>query len=94
MESALRAKDAGATVYVASVAKNMIGMERAHRHYATVARELGMNVLVCNGVGHADGFEMTGGSAAWDNRGRRSAAPELETRHWWCMTSQIRAVVP
>ena len=28
MESALRAKDAGATVYVASVAKNMIGMNR------------------------------------------------------------------
>ncbi|AIL06731.1 carbon-nitrogen hydrolase family protein [Stenotrophomonas maltophilia] len=69
MESALRAKDAGATVYVASVAKNMIGMERAHRHYATVARELGMIVLACNGVGHADGFEMTGGSAAWDNSG-------------------------
>nr|WP_260834350.1 hypothetical protein [Stenotrophomonas maltophilia] len=69
MESALRAKDVRATVYVASVAKNMIGMEQAHRHYATVARELGMIVLACNGVGNADGFEMTGGSAAWDNSG-------------------------
>ncbi|WP_439449274.1 carbon-nitrogen hydrolase family protein [Stenotrophomonas sp. ATs4] len=80
MESALRAKDVGATVYVASVAKNMIGMERAHRHYATVALELGMIVLVCNGVGHADGFEMAGESAAWDNSGalRCSAGTEDE----------------
>lgn len=80
MDSALRARDAGATIYVASVAKNMIGMERAHRHYATVAREFGMNVLACNGVGHAHGFEMTGGSAAWDNSGalRCSAGTEDE----------------
>lgn len=69
MDSALRAKEAGATVYIASVAKNMAGMARAHRHYATVARELGMIVMVANGVGHADGFEMTGESAAWDNSG-------------------------
>lgn len=69
MENALQAKEAGATVYVASVAKHRGGMERAHRHYAAVARELGMIVMVCNGVGHADGFEMAGRSAAWDNRG-------------------------
>lgn len=78
MDNALQAKDAGATVYVASVAKNMIGMERAHRHYATIARELGMIVLVCNGVGHADGFEMMGGTAAWDSRGALRCGAETE----------------
>ena len=77
MDSALRAKEAGATIYMASVAKNTVGMARAHRHYATVARELGMIVMVSNGVGHADGFEMTGESAAWDKSGalRCSARP-------------------
>lgn len=95
MDSALRAKDAGATIYVASVAKNMIGMERAHRHYATAARELGMIVLVCNGVGHADGFEMTGGSAAWGNSGalRCSAGTEDEALVVYDLAEQIGSTV-
>ncbi len=95
MESALRAKDVGATVYVASVAKNMIGMERAHSHYATVARELGMIVLACNGVRNADGFEMTGGSAAWDNSGalRCSAGTGDEALVVYDLAEQIGSTV-
>lgn len=69
LESAVQAKKAGATIYVASVAKHLAGMQRAHRHYAAVARELGMTVMVSNGVGLADGFEMAGQSAAWDSTG-------------------------
>lgn len=68
-ETVLAAKQAGATVYVASVAKHSLGMQRAYPHYATVAREHAMVVMVSNGVGHADGFEMSGQSAAWGQDG-------------------------
>ncbi|PSM15358.1 carbon-nitrogen hydrolase family protein [Stenotrophomonas maltophilia] len=91
MESALQAKEAGATVYVASVAKHLAGMERAHRHYAAVARELGMIVMVSNGVGHADGFEMAGRSAAWDSRGVLgcSAGAEDEALVMYDLATQV-----
>lgn len=69
-EHALRAAVGGASVYVASVAKSVDGMDRAFERLATIAREHGMTVLMANCIGVADGVLCGGRSAAWDAKGR------------------------
>nr|WP_225777983.1 carbon-nitrogen hydrolase family protein [Pseudomonas sp. Marseille-Q3773] len=69
MAHAVAAREQGADLYLASVAKTAKGIDEGHAHYAEVARELGMPVLLANCVGPADTFIGAGGSAAWDSRG-------------------------
>lgn len=68
---AREAKAAGATVYLASVAKAARGVDTAYRHYPAIARQHGLTVLMANGVGPADDFTMPGSSAAWSDDGDR-----------------------
>lgn len=68
---AREALDRGATVYAASVAKHAEGIERAHQHYAALAREHGIWVLVANAVGPCDDFVAAGQTAAWSPDGSR-----------------------
>ncbi|MEO1584074.1 MAG: carbon-nitrogen hydrolase family protein [Planctomycetota bacterium] len=68
----------GATVYAASVAKHAAGMADAHRYLAAFAESNRIPTLIVNAVGPADGFECSGGSAAWDASGSliRSLGPD------------------
>jgi len=59
----------GATAYLASVAKSEEGIRRASEHYAALAREHELFVLVSNSVGPSDGFVSAGSSAAWSPGG-------------------------
>ncbi|MDM3888808.1 carbon-nitrogen hydrolase family protein [Pseudomonas sp. BCRC 81390] len=70
MAHAVAAREQGADLYLVSVAKTAKGIDEGHAHYAEVARELGMPVLLANCVGPADTFIGAGGSAAWDSQGR------------------------
>jgi predicted amidohydrolase len=47
-EHAEKAFKKGATLYVASVAKSAMGLEKAERHYPEIAREYSMPVLMSN----------------------------------------------
>nr|WP_314482785.1 carbon-nitrogen hydrolase family protein [uncultured Pseudomonas sp.] len=67
---AASAKERGADIYLVSVAKTATGVKEGHAHYARVARELGMIVVMANCVGPADEFIGAGGSAARDSQGR------------------------
>ena len=71
---AATAAELGATVYLASVAKQASGMEAAHAHYATMAREHGMTVLLANCLGPCDDYVGAGRSAAWSAQGERIAS--------------------
>lgn len=60
----------GADVYVACVAKNAFGVERASARLAEIASNNQIPVLMSNCVGQCDGFMGTGNSAVWDRSGR------------------------
>ena len=68
-QHAQMAFDAGATVYVASVAKTESGMESASERLASIARDNSALVMMSNCLGVFDGAECVGYSAAWDRNG-------------------------
>ena len=70
MENAREAKRNGAQIYLASVAKDQAGVDRGLAHYAHVAEQLSMTVLVANCVGPCDNFTAFGHSAIWQPSGR------------------------
>ncbi len=67
----LRACEAGATVYLASVAKPERGMTKANTHFAKISAEFSIPILMVNAVGFCDDFMAIGQSAFWDENGRQ-----------------------
>lgn len=68
-EHAQRASARGATVYLASVAKFLNGIEKANARLADIARTHAMTVLMANCVGLSDGAECAGNTAVWNSDG-------------------------
>lgn len=68
-----RAHNGGANVYLATVAKGADGLARATPHYAAIARQYGMPVLMVNCTGPCFDMLCAGGSEAWDHQGRSIA---------------------
>lgn len=59
----------GASIYAASVAKPASAMPRAHEHYAAMAQEHELPILLANAIGSNDDFISGGRSAAWRSDG-------------------------
>jgi predicted amidohydrolase len=68
-EHAARARQRGADVYLASVAKDNAGIARALKRLGDVAKGHGMVVLMSNCVGTCDGDIGAGRTSAWDGGG-------------------------
>ncbi len=69
----------GAAIYLASVAKDREGVEKASERLATIARQKSMLVLMANGIGPCDNFVGAGQSAIWTNTGL--LAGQLDDTH-------------
>mgnify|MGYP002398837107 CR=1 FL=1 len=69
-EHAARAHDAGAQVYIASVAKSVTGVKKALTELPAIARKYSMPVLMANCVGHCDDFDCGGKSSVWNAAGK------------------------
>jgi predicted amidohydrolase len=69
MDHTVQAHQAGATIYLASVADSDGGLAKAYRHYPLIAKQFGMIVLLSNGLGPCDDFICRGRSAVWNERG-------------------------
>lgn len=69
VEHADHASEMGAEVYIASVAKSQIGINKAWIHYPHMASKHSMTVLMANCIGHCDNFESVGKSAVWSDEG-------------------------
>ncbi len=65
----IEAKENGADVYVASVAKPDRGSAKAYVHFPSIAKEFQTPVLMCNAVGFCDDFLCNGQSAVWKEDG-------------------------
>ena len=67
-QDALRA---GASVYVASVAKTEQGVNGANERLAKIASEYSIDVMMANCIGAMDGTECVGRSGVWNSEGRQ-----------------------
>ena len=65
----LNAKEQGADIYIASVAKPQGGIEKAYLHFPKIASEFDTPILMSNCIGFCDNFLSVGQSAAWNNNG-------------------------
>ncbi len=63
------ARQLGAEIYLASVAKSQNGIDKAIKHYPFIARQFSMPVLMANCVGYCDNFESVGQSSVWSIQG-------------------------
>lgn len=68
-EHAAKAAAKGASIYMASVAKTVKGVENAGIRLPEIARTHAFTILMANGIGQADGEECGGRSAVWNNKG-------------------------
>ena len=59
----------GAEIYIASVAKSVMGVNYAERRLSKIAKEYSAPVLMSNCVGKSDGFDSGGKSSVWDCQG-------------------------
>ena len=59
----------GAEIYIASVAKSDIGIEKANKTLSGIANKYSMMVLMSNCVGRCDDFESGGKTSIWNNKG-------------------------
>lgn len=65
-----QAKQCGADLYLASVAKSQRDIEAAFAHFSKTAKIHSMPVLMSNSIGFCDNFQSAGQSAIWDSKGR------------------------
>jgi len=68
-EHSANAFKSGATVYIASVAKSVAGVEKALKNLADIARDYSMITLMSNCIGHCDNFDCGGKTSVWNNKG-------------------------
>jgi len=72
----LNAKELGATIYVASVAKPQRGIDKAQAYFPKMAQKHEIPILLCNNVGFNDNFLSTGQSTSWDMNGKQGKTLE------------------
>lgn len=68
-EHSARASQQGAKIYMASVAKTAMGIEKAYQSLSDIARTYSMTVLMANSVGPSDDFVSAGKTAIWNPNG-------------------------
>lgn len=68
-EHFLNAKNQGADIYIASVAKPKGGIEKAYKHFPQIANEFNTPILMSNCIGYCDNFMSVGQSALWNKKG-------------------------
>jgi predicted amidohydrolase len=66
---AAQANQEGATIYIASVAKSVEGVDKAVNRLSQIAKEYSMTVLMSNFIGHCDNFDCGGRSSVWNEKG-------------------------
>ncbi len=68
-QHAVDAFNNGAEIYIASVAKSVMGIKSAVPILTGIARQYDMTVLMSNCVGPCEGFDAGGQSSAWNREG-------------------------
>ncbi len=61
----------GASLYIASVAKSVAGINQAHAYFSKTAKKCELPILLCNAIGKCSEFTNAGMSAVWNKEGKR-----------------------
>lgn len=69
-EHLFQARQLGADIYVASVAKDKTGIEKAMQYFPEMARRYTMPIVLSNCLGPCEGFTAWGYSAGWNAKGQ------------------------
>lgn len=105
LEHFINAKEQGAEIYMASVAKSDSGVEKAVKHFSEVSETYNTPILMANAVGASHNFVSAGQSAIWSKDGRLLAQlgrteqgfivydtiTETATAHRWKITKAALA---
>ena len=75
---AQRAAESGASIYIASVAKNSRGVEAASLRLSLIARDYSMLAMMANCIGKLDGTECVGRSSVWNRHGTQLVQLQTE----------------
>ncbi len=68
-EHIIKAKELGADIYLASVAKSQSGIAEAYKYFPVIAKKYSTPILLANCIGYCDNFESVGQSAIWNEKG-------------------------
>ncbi|MBO0947702.1 carbon-nitrogen hydrolase family protein [Fibrella forsythiae] len=83
----------GATVYIASVAKSVRGVDKALSRLSDIASTYAIPVLMANCVGEADGELCAGSSSIWNKYGERIGQLDAEHEGLLLMDSTTQRVI-
>lgn len=68
-QHAKNAREMGADIYLASVAKSQTGIDKAYAHFPKIADQYSISVLMANCIGICDNYLSAGQSSIWDAKG-------------------------
>ena len=68
-QHAKNAREMGADVYLASVAKSQAGIEKAYAYYPNIGNQYSIPVLMANCIGYCDNYLSVGQTSIWDANG-------------------------
>jgi len=92
-EHQISAKQFGVGIYLASIAKHKAGMDKAYQHYARIAGQSDLIVIMANSVGPCDNFTACGLSAVWLKSGQcLTSLPENATGLTGIDTASYQAI--
>ncbi|MDO6602441.1 carbon-nitrogen hydrolase family protein [Arenibacter palladensis] len=63
------ARQMGADIYLASVAKSQTGIDKAYEHFPKIAEQHSIPVLMANCIGFCDNYLSAGQTSIWDTKG-------------------------
>jgi predicted amidohydrolase len=87
------ANQEGATIYIASVAKSVEGVDKAANRLSQIAKEYSMTVLMSNFIGHCDNFDCGGKSSVWNEKGELIAQLDDHSEGILVFDTQTQAVI-
>lgn len=75
----MEAKNLGADIYLATVAKPKRGVLKAYEHFPKMAQEYRTLIMMSNSIGPSDNFISYGNSAVWSAKGEKLASFDYST---------------
>lgn len=90
---AAQANQEGATIYIASVAKSVEGLDKAASRLSQIAKENAMTVLMSNFIGHSDNFDCGGKSSVWNEKGELIAQLDDHSEGILVFDTQTQTVI-
>ncbi len=92
-EHFINAKESGADIYIASVAKPSDVIKTAYQYFPEIAKEFNTPIVMVNSVGLCDSFLAVGQSAVWNQKGELLQQLDGQSQGMLFYNSELESVV-